>query len=187
MIIAHPPCTDLAVSGAEHFAAKIADGRQQRSIDFFMLFANHPCQRIAIENPIGIMSTKWRKPDQIVHPFHFGDPHEKATCLWLKKSATASVYQCGRTGTQAAFPKREGHARMVLPGIPASTQDRGTRESQIENIPGIRGRYGRPMGRADMTYSIPLKWHYDLMESGAVALGFPWSWTVFYVVMPDGQ
>ena len=76
---------------------------------------------------------------------------------------------------------------MVLPGIPASTQDRGTRESQIENIPGIRGRYGRPMGRADMTYSIPLKWHYDLMESGAVALGFPWSWTVFYVVMPDGQ
>ena len=84
MIIAFPPCTDLAVSGAKHFEKKRADGRQQRSIDFFMQFANCDCPKIAIENPVGIMSTEWRKPDQIVHPYMFGDPFTKTTCLWLK-------------------------------------------------------------------------------------------------------
>lgn len=84
MIIAFPPCTHLAVSGARHFAKKIADGRQQQGIDFFMLFANCKCPRVAIENPVGIMSSKWRKPDQIIHPWQFGHEAEKTTCLWLK-------------------------------------------------------------------------------------------------------
>lgn len=84
LIIAHPPCTDLAVSGARWFPEKIADGRQQRAIDFFMKFVEAKCPRIAIENPIGIMSRKYRKPDQIIHPYMFGDPVRKATCLWLK-------------------------------------------------------------------------------------------------------
>jgi site-specific DNA-cytosine methylase len=84
MIIAFPPCTHLAVSGAKHFAQKIADGRQQEGIDFFMLFANHSCPKICIENPVGIMSTKYRKPDQIIQPYQFGHPSKKTTCLWLK-------------------------------------------------------------------------------------------------------
>lgn len=84
MIIAFPPCTDLCVSGARHFAKKQADGTQQRSIDFFMKFVNADCDRIAIENPIGIMSTKYRKPDQIIQPWQFGDKYSKSTCLWLK-------------------------------------------------------------------------------------------------------
>lgn len=84
MIIAFPPCTHLAVSGAAHFAAKRADGRQQQGIDFFMEFANAKCPRICIENPIGIMSTHWRKPDQIIQPWMFGHPESKATCFWLK-------------------------------------------------------------------------------------------------------
>ena len=84
MIIAFPPCTDLCVSGARHFAKKQADGRQQRSIDFFMKFVNADCDKIAIENPIGIMSTKYRKPDQIIQPWQFGDKYSKSTCLWLK-------------------------------------------------------------------------------------------------------
>lgn len=84
MIIAFPPCTHLAVSGARHFAAKRADGRQQEGIDFFMLFANHPCPRIAIENPVGIMSNVYRKPDQIIQPYQYGDEAQKTTCLWLK-------------------------------------------------------------------------------------------------------
>lgn len=84
MIIAFPPCTDLAVSGARHFAAKRADGRQQRSIEFFMQFANADCPRTAIENPVGIMSSHWRKPDQIIQPWQFGHGETKATCLWLK-------------------------------------------------------------------------------------------------------
>ena len=85
MLIAFPPCTHLAVSGAAHFAKKRADGRQQQGIDFFMQFANADCSRIAIENPIGIMSDKWRKPDQIIQPWQFGDNVGKSTCLWLKR------------------------------------------------------------------------------------------------------
>ena len=84
MILAFPPCTHLAVSGARYFAAKRADGRQQAAIDFFMRFANVDCPRVAIENPIGIMSTHWRKPDQIIHPWQFGHGETKKTCLWLK-------------------------------------------------------------------------------------------------------
>ena len=84
MIIAFPPCTHLAVSGARHFKEKRADGRQQQGIDFFMKFTRSNCERIAIENPIGIMSTKWRKPDQIIQPWMFGHTETKATCLWLK-------------------------------------------------------------------------------------------------------
>ena len=84
MIIAFPPCTDLCVSGAAWFKEKIADGRQQQGIDFFMEFANCDCERLAIENPIGIMSTKWRKPNQIIQPYEFGHMEQKKTCLWLK-------------------------------------------------------------------------------------------------------
>ncbi len=84
LIIAFPPCTHLAVSGAKHFAQKIADGRQQQGIDFFMAMVNAPCKRIVIENPIGIMSRVYRKPDQIIQPWQFGDPFQKTTCLWLK-------------------------------------------------------------------------------------------------------
>lgn len=84
MILAFPPCTHLAVSGAKWFAAKRADGRQQASIDFFMQFANADCSKIAIENPVGIMSTYYRKPDQIIQPWQFGHGETKKTCLWLK-------------------------------------------------------------------------------------------------------
>lgn len=84
LMIAHPPCTDLAVSGARHFAAKKADGRQQASIDFFMALANAPIGKIAIENPVCIMSSVWRKPDCIIHPWQFGHGETKKTCLWLK-------------------------------------------------------------------------------------------------------
>lgn len=84
LMIAHPPCDHLAVSGARWFAQKRADGRQQAGIDFFMRLATAKIPRIAIENPVGIMSTEWRKPDQIIQPFWFGDEARKTTCLWLK-------------------------------------------------------------------------------------------------------
>ena len=84
MLIAFPPCTHLASSGARWFAAKRADGRQQQGIDFFMAIANAGIPRIAIENPVGIMSTQWRKPDQIIQPYHHGHEATKTTCLWLK-------------------------------------------------------------------------------------------------------
>ena len=84
LMIAHPPFTHLAVSGARHFAQKRADGRQQQGIDFFMKLANCNIPRYAIENPIGIMSSEWRKPNQIINPWEYGHSVTKATCLWLK-------------------------------------------------------------------------------------------------------
>jgi len=83
MIIAFPPCTHLCSSGAKWFKQKRLDGRQQQGIDFFMQFANTDCQKVSIENPVGIISTIWRKPDQIIQPWQFGHGETKATCLWL--------------------------------------------------------------------------------------------------------
>ena len=84
MIIAFPPCTDICVSGARHFAKKRENGTQQKSIEFFLSFVNANCPRIAVENPVGIMSTMYRKPDQIIQPYDFGEDASKKTCLWLK-------------------------------------------------------------------------------------------------------
>ena len=82
MLIAHPPCTHLAVSGARWFKDKQEE--QQEAIKFFKLLANFPIEKIAVENPISIMSTQYRKPDQIIQPWMFGHGETKATCLWLK-------------------------------------------------------------------------------------------------------
>lgn len=84
MILAFPPCTDLAVSGARYFEEKRKDGRQQAAVEFFMRFVDVPCPMVAIENPVGVMSTCYRKPDQIIQPWQFGHGETKKTCLWLK-------------------------------------------------------------------------------------------------------
>ncbi len=84
IVLAFPPCTHIAVSGARWFTEKRKDGRQREGIDFFMQFVNCDCERVAIENPVGIMSTVWRKPDQIIQPWQFGHGEVKATCLWLR-------------------------------------------------------------------------------------------------------
>ncbi|MBK8974134.1 MAG: DNA cytosine methyltransferase [Hahellaceae bacterium] len=84
LMIGHPPCTDLAVSGARHFESKRLDGRQYASVSFFMLLAKADIRMIAIENPVCIMSSLWRRPDQVIQPWQFGHGETKATCLWLK-------------------------------------------------------------------------------------------------------
>ena len=99
MIIAFPPCTHLAVSGAAHFERKRADGRQKEGIEFFCRFLNADCEKVVIENPIGIISGDYipkyfpelakkyelpKKPTQIIHPWMFGDAFSKSTCLWIK-------------------------------------------------------------------------------------------------------
>ena len=91
MIIAFPPCTFLTVTGnrwfnIEKYGEKAIQRHKDReeAVKFFMSLAKNDCDKIAIENPVGIMSSKWRKPDQIIHPYMFGDPFEKKTCLWLK-------------------------------------------------------------------------------------------------------
>ena len=91
MIIAFPPCTYLTVTGnrwfnIDRYGEKAIQRHKHRkdAIDFFMAFANANCEKIAIENPVGIMSSEWRKPNQIINPWQFGDAFEKKTCLWLK-------------------------------------------------------------------------------------------------------
>lgn len=91
LIIAHPPCTYLTVTGNSWFnVQKYGDKARKRfedrykAIVFFMYFALANCDRIAIENPVGIMNTAFRKPDCIVHPYYFGDDAKKKTCFWLK-------------------------------------------------------------------------------------------------------
>ena len=84
LMVAHPPCTHLSVSGARHFSEKRMDGRQQYSVSFFMALVKSDIPRIAVENPVCIMSSLYRQPDQIIQPWQFGHGETKATCLWLK-------------------------------------------------------------------------------------------------------
>ena len=84
LMIAHPPCTHLAVSGAAHFAAKKASGVQDEALDFVRTLLNAPIKHIALENPVSIISSRIRKPEQIIQPWMFGHGETKATCLWLK-------------------------------------------------------------------------------------------------------
>lgn len=83
LMVAHPPCTHLAVSGARHFAAKVADGRQQEALGFVADLFSAPIKHIALENPVSIISSRFRKPDQTIQPWQFGHGETKATCLWL--------------------------------------------------------------------------------------------------------
>ena len=84
LMVAHPPCTDLAISGCAHFAKKYADGRVDRALDFVRLLMNAPIERWCIENPVSLISSRICKPDQIIQPWEFGHGECKATCFWLK-------------------------------------------------------------------------------------------------------
>ncbi len=86
LMVAHPPCTHLAVSGARWFKDKQVE--QAAALDFVRLLLNAPIKYIALENPVSIISSRIRKPDQVVHPWMFGHPEAKATCLWLKNLPT---------------------------------------------------------------------------------------------------
>lgn len=82
LMIAHPPCTHLAISGARWFGEKQRE--QQESLEFVKLLLSAPVPRIALENPVSVISSKIRKPDQVIHPWQFGHGESKTTCLWLK-------------------------------------------------------------------------------------------------------
>jgi hypothetical protein len=122
LIIAHPPCTDLAVSGARWFAEKQKDGQQQKSIVFFMQLALANCDRVAVENPISIMSSAWRKPDQIIQPWQHGHGETKATCLWLKglpklKPTNIVEGREQRVWKMAPGPERTKERSRTYPGV----------------------------------------------------------------------
>ena len=133
LMIAHPPCTHLAVSGARWFPAKRADGSQQRAIDFFMAMVNAPIARVAIENPICIMSRLYRKPDQIIQPWMFGHGETKATCLWLKnlpKLTPTNIVE-GREARVYKMPPSENRWKersKTLSGIANAMADQWTNQ-----------------------------------------------------------
>lgn len=141
MMISFPPCTHLAMSGAKHFEKKRQDGRQQEGIDFFMAFTKTDIPKVCIENPIGIMSTIYRKPDQIINPYDFGDAARKPTCLWLKG---LPKLQATNLGDAPLFGEMLDRGKFhttksgkVLPkwyNLPPS-EDRGKKRSKL--FPGI--------------------------------------------------
>lgn len=131
LMIAHPPCTHLAVSGARYFAQKRADGRQQKALAFVQALLDAPIERIALENPVGIISTCVRRPTQTIQPWLFGHPESKATCLWLKKlpmlvaTDVLKPDKCGRWNNQTPSgqnrlgpsPDRWKERSRTYPGI----------------------------------------------------------------------
>jgi len=128
LMVCHPPCTDLAVSGARHFPAKIADGRQGRALDFVRQLLDAPIPRIALENPVSVISSKIRKPDQVIQPWMFGHGEIKATCLWLKglPPLVPTDIVDGRTPRvhfMSPGPNRWKERSRTLPGIAAAMAD----------------------------------------------------------------
>lgn len=135
MIIAFPPCTHLAVSGAAWFEQKRKDGRQQQGIDFFMLFANANCERVAIENPVGIMSKTWRKPDQIIQPYEYGEPFSKKTCLWLKGLPLLVPTNIVDKGEQVTFASGKSMPKWYSDAFKLPPKERAAMRSKT--FPGI--------------------------------------------------
>jgi site-specific DNA-cytosine methylase len=123
MIVAFPPCTYLTVTGnrwfnIDRYGEKAVQRHKDReeAIKFFLMFANAECDYIAIENPVGIMSSEWRKPDQIINPYEFGDPYEKKTCLWLK-----GLPPLKPTNVVKPEPRKEFKSGKTMPGWYADT------------------------------------------------------------------
>lgn len=113
LFIAFPPCTNLAVSGARHFERKKLNGSQDKSIQFFMDIINAPIEKIAVENPIGIMSGIYRKPDQIIQPYYFGDKAQKSTCLWLKNLPKLIPTDIVEKGEFFEFVSKKGEKKRM--------------------------------------------------------------------------
>jgi hypothetical protein len=138
LMIAHPPCTHLAVSGARWFKEKRKE--QQEAIEFFMALVEAPIPRIAIENPISIMSTRYRKPDQIIQPWMFGHGETKATCLWLKnlpplKPTKIVEGRAARVHRMPPGPDRWKERSRTLPGLAAAMAEQwGSEKKEKINL-----------------------------------------------------
>ena len=155
MIIAHPPCTHLAVSGARHFAAKRADGRQREAIEFFCQFLEADCDKVVVENPVCIISGSYlkehfpdlaeryglpQKPAQMIQPYEFGERARKKTCLWEKgvqPLVLTEIVDCGPLA---------GNGRSVNASIDTAYDENGktirwsdprTAKARSKTFPGI--------------------------------------------------
>lgn len=168
LMIAHPPCTYLTVTGNKwmlpQYAKRFPTRKQDRqdAIDFFMLLANAPIERIAIENPVGIMATEWRSADQYIHPYFFGDPHSKLTGLWLKNLAKLE-----RThfDTEPQFVTHANGKRDPLWHYESMRLPKDERARVRSNtFPGIARAMAEQWGEARRVYQLSFE-----MDYGAVA------------------
>ena len=126
LAIFHPPCTHLAVSGARWFRHKQAE--QAEALDFVRLLLAAPIKRIALENPVSIISSRIRKPDQVIQPYMFGDPYTKTTCLWLKGLAKLVPTDIVEGREQKCWreppgPDRWKNRSRTYPGIASAMAD----------------------------------------------------------------
>jgi len=150
MIIAFPPCTHLASSGALYWKEKQSNGRQQDAINFVKAIAESKCSRIAIENPVGILSTVWRKPDQIINPYQFGDPYKKRTCLWLKNLPTLAETNVVEPVAHWTSSSTRGCLRKDGTRNPLSLPATKARDAKMRSktFPGIAKAMADQWGRA---------------------------------------
>ena len=127
-LIGFPPCTDLAGSGARHWPGKRADGRQARALALFTALYDAPIERVALENPVGLLSSRFRRPNQIIQPWQFGHGETKATCLWLRDlpELRPTEVVSGRADRIHRMPDSRGRARarsLTYPGIARAMAD----------------------------------------------------------------
>ncbi len=139
LMICHPPCTHLAVSGSKHFARKIASGEQQSSLAFVAALLGCGIPRIALENPISVISSKIRKPDQIIQPWQFGHGETKATCLWLQNLPRLQPTQIvdgrePRVHRMPPSPNRWRDRSRTYQGVAAAMAEQWGDESRIKSI-----------------------------------------------------
>lgn len=130
LMIAHPPCTDLAVSGARHFKNKVV--QQTKALEFVRTLMSAPIPHIAIENPVSVISSSIRKPDQIIQPWQFGHGETKATCLWLKnlpKLVPTDIVEgrVARVHRMPPGPNRWKERSRTFTGIAAAMADQWSR------------------------------------------------------------
>lgn len=149
LMIAHPPCTHLAVSGARHFAKKQADGRQQQGIDFFMRVINAKIPMMAVENPIGIMSTIYRKPDQIIQPWEYGHETTKAICLWLEGLPLLKPTNIVKKGEFITFPSGKRMSKWYADTAKNSPKER--EKARNKTFQGIADAMADQWGNLDRT------------------------------------
>lgn len=140
-MIAHPPCTHLAVSGARWFPSKQKE--QAESLQFVRDLLNADIPRIALENPVSIIATAIRKPDQMIHPYQFGDPFEKRTCLWLK-----NLPKLVPTNVVQPPPRQQVKGGKSLPEWYSNAAFRARAKIRSRTFPGIAAAMAEQWGGA---------------------------------------
>lgn len=149
LFIYHPPCTYLAVSGATHFKRYGREYEQDRAIEFVKRLWDVPIKKIALENPIGVLSTKFKKPDQIIQPYWFGDSAQKSTCLWLKNLPLLQPTKVVDKGKM--YYSKDGQWCQPDWFVKAKHNDKEiTREIRSITFPGIANAMAEQWGRESL-------------------------------------